>query len=62
MADSETGSQWKFDADKLRSMYKSVHGYRRAAGQAIQRQMQAGFLLQADAEVLRRETIENALF
>lgn len=41
------------------AIYKSVETYRRQAGEAIERQMKAGFLLREDAEVLRRDTIEQ---
>lgn len=53
------GSQWNFDKAKLRDLYQSTQEYRRVAGQAIRQQVLAGFLLPADAEVLRRETVER---
>ncbi|KAL0939842.1 signal peptide-containing protein [Colletotrichum truncatum] len=56
------GSEWPFDNDKLRNLYGSVVNFRRMAGQAISDQLRSGFLLQADAETLRRETIENVHF
>lgn len=56
------GSQWNFDSEKLLQIYGSVAGYRAVAGQALQRQIQSGFLLPADAEILRRETVESAVF
>jgi hypothetical protein len=39
-----------------------VENYRRQAGEAIHRQIEAGFLLPEDAEVLRRDTIEQVSF
>lgn len=56
------GSQWTFEAAKLQSLYGTVANYQYAAGQALQRQMEQGFLLPVDAEVLRRETIEPVRF
>lgn len=43
-------------------MYGSVSNYRRIAGQALNSQIQSGFLLSSDAEILRRETIETVVF
>ncbi|KAJ5120274.1 uncharacterized protein N7515_009662 [Penicillium bovifimosum] len=42
--------------------YKTVGNYRRQAGEAIERQIQNGFLLPEDAEILRRDTIEHVSF
>ncbi|KAF7561733.1 hypothetical protein G7046_g2405 [Stylonectria norvegica] len=56
------GSEWPFASEKLQKVYGSLANYRRIAGQAIERQIRAGFLLPADAEVLRRETIEEVHF
>jgi hypothetical protein len=56
------GSEWAFDASKLQAMYGSVEGYRQAAGKAIIHQIQGRFLLPADAEILRRETVEAVQF
>jgi hypothetical protein len=39
-----------------------VENYRRQAGEAIDRQIEAGFLLPEDAEVLRRDTVEQVSF
>ncbi|CAI7592641.1 unnamed protein product [Penicillium glandicola] len=47
---------------KLWAVYKTVANYRRQAGEAIERQIDAGFLLPEDAEVLRRDTIEQVSF
>ncbi|KAH7134521.1 hypothetical protein B0J13DRAFT_560589 [Dactylonectria estremocensis] len=59
---NEAGSEWPFDHQKLRDLYESVANYRLVAGLAIQQQVKSGFLLPADAETLRRETIENVKF
>ncbi|KAH8665597.1 hypothetical protein BGZ61DRAFT_366022 [Ilyonectria robusta] len=56
------GSEWPFDSEKLQLMYGSVSNYRRIAGQALNSQIQSGFLLSSDAEILRRETIETVVF
>ncbi|KAJ4256160.1 hypothetical protein NW762_009237 [Fusarium torreyae] len=56
------GSEWPFDTEKLKGLYGSVAIYRRKAGQAIQDCVDAGFLLPADAETLRRETVEKVVF
>ncbi|KAJ2975123.1 hypothetical protein NQ176_g5694 [Zarea fungicola] len=56
------GSQWTFEAEKLQSLYGTVANYQYTAGQALQRQIDQGFLLPIDAEVLRREIIEAVCF
>ncbi|CAG8176014.1 unnamed protein product [Penicillium salamii] len=56
------GSEWPFSEDELRVLYGSVAGYRMLAGAAITNQVQSGFLLPGDAEVLRRETVEGVHF
>ncbi|KAM3469895.1 hypothetical protein MY5147_006736 [Beauveria neobassiana] len=56
------GSQWAFSPEKMQVIYKRVENYRLIAGRAIQKQIQQGFLLPVDAEVLRRETIEAVHF
>ncbi|KAH8693644.1 hypothetical protein BGW36DRAFT_301521 [Talaromyces proteolyticus] len=56
------GSEMPFHEHKLKAMYGTVFNYRKEAGQALRKQMQAGFLLAADAEVLRRETVESVVF
>lgn len=43
------------------ALYGSVGEYRRRAGEAIQRQIDSGFLLSEDAEILRRETVEQII-
>jgi len=44
------------------AIYNSVGNYRRLASDAIERQLRAGFLLKEDAEILRRDTIEQVTF
>ncbi|UKZ74853.1 hypothetical protein TrVFT333_002523 [Trichoderma virens FT-333] len=56
------GSEWAFTPKILRHLYGTVANYRRLAGLAIGEQIQAGFLLPEDAEVLRRETVEGVTF
>ncbi|ATY64529.1 signal peptide-containing [Cordyceps militaris] len=56
------GSQCTFSAEKLQMLYGTVANYRHIAGRALQEQIQRGFLLPMDAEVLRRETIEAVEF
>ncbi|KUL87994.1 hypothetical protein ZTR_03898 [Talaromyces verruculosus] len=56
------GSEWPFFEDELRRLYGSPAEYRGQAGAALSRQLQSGFLLPADAEVLRRETVEKVNF
>ncbi|UKZ48316.1 hypothetical protein TrVGV298_002539 [Trichoderma virens] len=56
------GSEWAFTPEILRHLYGTVANYRRLAGLAIGEQIQAGFLLPEDAEVLRRETVEGVTF
>ncbi|KAJ5278837.1 hypothetical protein N7478_004209 [Penicillium angulare] len=56
------GSEWTFSEDKLRSIYGSDLSYRLQAGTAVASQVQSGFLLPVDAEVLRRETVEMVSF
>lgn len=56
------GSEWAFTPEVLQKLYGTVANYRRLAGLAIRKQIQAGFLLPDDAEVLRRETIEKVIF
>ncbi|KAF4437148.1 signal peptide-containing protein [Fusarium austroafricanum] len=56
------GSEWAFDKAKMKDIYGSVEMYRHTAGKALSQQMQNRFLLLADAETLRRETIEQVLF
>jgi hypothetical protein len=51
-----------FNSETLQQLYGTVANYRRVAGLAINKQIQAGFLLPEDAEVLRRETIESVIF
>jgi len=46
----------------LRKRFASVESYRLAAGVAIKRQVEEGFLLPADAETLRRETVDAVSF
>ncbi|KAJ5782644.1 hypothetical protein N7457_004418 [Penicillium paradoxum] len=55
----QTGSEVPFTDVQMWALYKSVENYRRQAGEAVERQIQAGFLLPEDAEVLRRDTIEQ---
>ncbi|KAJ5800150.1 uncharacterized protein N7518_002218 [Penicillium psychrosexuale] len=57
-----TGTEVPFKDVKLWAVYKTVANYRRQAGEAIERQIKAGFLLPEDAEVLRRDTIEQVSF
>lgn len=56
------GSEWSFTPETLQKLYGTMANYRRLAGLAIKKQIQAGFLLPEDAEVLRRETVENVVF
>ncbi|KAI5467805.1 hypothetical protein BGZ63DRAFT_431361 [Mariannaea sp. PMI_226] len=56
------GSEVLFEAEKLRALYGSVSNYRQLAGKSLVRQVESGFLLPADAETLRRETIETVDF
>ncbi|CAH0051771.1 unnamed protein product [Clonostachys solani] len=56
------GSEWPFGNEQLLEIYGSVSNYRRVAGEALRRQIQDGFLLLADAETLRRETVEGVNF
>lgn len=56
------GSEWVFKPEILQRLYGTVANYRRLAGLAISRQIEAGFLLPEDAEVLRRETVESTVF
>ncbi|KAJ5561071.1 hypothetical protein N7535_009268 [Penicillium sp. DV-2018c] len=51
-----------FTDGQMWTIYKTVDNYRRLAGEAIERQIEAGFLLPEDAEILRRDTIEHVLF
>lgn len=60
--DPTIGSEWSFTSESLQKLYGTVANYRRLAGLAIKKQIQAGFLLPEDAEVLRRETVENVIF
>ncbi|CAI7678465.1 unnamed protein product [Penicillium discolor] len=55
------GSEWAFSNEKMLALYGSVGEYRRRAGEAIQRQIDSGFLLSEDAEILRRETVEQII-
>ncbi|KAJ5250190.1 hypothetical protein N7489_000600 [Penicillium chrysogenum] len=57
-----TGTEVPFKDVNLWALYKTVENYRRQAGEAIDRQIEAGFLLPEDAEVLRRDTIEQVSF
>ncbi|KAJ5356644.1 hypothetical protein N7517_011253 [Penicillium concentricum] len=57
-----TGTEVPFKDIKLWAVYKTVENYRRQAGEAVERQIDAGFLLSEDAEVLRRDTIEQVVF
>ncbi|CAI7674640.1 unnamed protein product [Penicillium discolor] len=57
-----TGTEVPFKDVKLWAIYKTVANYRRQAGEAINRQLEAGFLLPEDAEVLRRDTVEQVSF
>ncbi|KAJ5548486.1 hypothetical protein N7513_005720 [Penicillium frequentans] len=54
------GSEWCFSDQKLFAVYGSVAEYRRRAGEAIQRQIENRFLLTEDAEILRRESVEQS--
>ncbi|KAK7216202.1 hypothetical protein V2G26_004205 [Clonostachys chloroleuca] len=56
------GSEWPFSNEQLLEVYGSVSDYCRVAGEALRRQLQDGFLLLADAEALRRETVERVNF
>jgi hypothetical protein len=56
------GTEAAFKDVKLWAIYKTVENYRRQAGEAVNRQIDAGFLLREDAEVLRRDTIEQVSF
>lgn len=56
------GSEWPFGPDELRRLYITVGNYRQHAGEALRDQIDAGFLLPCDAEVLRRETVEQVDF
>jgi hypothetical protein len=56
------GTEVQFTDVQMWAIYKTVDNYRRQAGEAIERQIQAGFLLPEDAEVLRRDTIEQVSF
>lgn len=56
------GSEWQFSEDDLRRFYGSLVEYRFQAGAALARQIESGFLLLADAETLRRETVETVNF
>uniref|UniRef100_A0A8H7N2X9 Alpha/beta hydrolase domain-containing protein n=1 Tax=Bionectria ochroleuca TaxID=29856 RepID=A0A8H7N2X9_BIOOC len=56
------GSEWPFSNKQLLEVYGSVSNYRRVAGETLRRQIQDGFLLLADAETLRRETVETVTF
>ena len=60
--DTCIGSEWRFDGDKLKSLYGTVEIYRREAGRALRVQMDQRFLLPADAEILRRESVETVAF
>ncbi|KAG0161231.1 hypothetical protein PDIDSM_8765 [Penicillium digitatum] len=62
LVDILKGTEVPFKDVKLWAIYKTVANYRRQAGEAIQRQIEAGFLLPEDAEVLRRDTIEQVSF
>jgi hypothetical protein len=57
-----TGSEWPFHAKKLKDLYFSTAIYRQRAGQVLRECIDAGFLLDADAETLRRETVEKVSF
>ncbi|KAE9582327.1 hypothetical protein CGCF415_v012320 [Colletotrichum fructicola] len=56
------GSEWPFGEKKLRNLYGSVGNYQSVAGRAINEQVKSGFLLPEDAEILRREVVENVDF
>ncbi|EXA33653.1 hypothetical protein FOQG_15457 [Fusarium oxysporum f. sp. raphani 54005] len=56
------GSEWPFHAKKLKDLYFSTAIYRQRAGQVLRECIDAGFLLDADAETLRRETVEKVSF
>ena len=56
------GTEWMFDEERLRQAYGDVKTYRSLAGKAILRQVDDGFLLHCDAELLRRETVESVVF
>ncbi|KAJ5952612.1 uncharacterized protein N7479_011025 [Penicillium vulpinum] len=56
------GTEMPFKDVKMWAVYKTVANYRRQAGEAVDRQIEAGFLLPEDAEVLRRDTIEQVSF
>lgn len=56
------GTEVPFKDVNLWALYKTVENYRRQAGEAIDRQIEAGFLLPEDAEILRRDTIEQVSF
>ncbi|KAJ5925928.1 signal peptide-containing protein [Penicillium verhagenii] len=55
------GSEWSFSHEIFLAIYGSVGEYRHRAGEAIQRQIESGFLLPEDAEILRRETVEQVI-
>ena len=61
-ANNTIGSEWACEPKTLQSLYGTVANYRRLAGRAIDTQIRAGFLLLEDAEILRRETVENVSF
>ncbi|PLB55127.1 hypothetical protein P170DRAFT_470550 [Aspergillus steynii IBT 23096] len=56
------GSEWPFSEDELRVLYGSSASHRLQAGIALAKQIRSGFLLSADAEILRRETVEKVHF
>lgn len=56
---ASTGTEIPFTDIQMWIIYKSIQNYQRLAGKAIQRQLEAGFLLIEDAEVLRRDTVEQ---
>ncbi|KAJ5358815.1 uncharacterized protein N7496_011228 [Penicillium cataractarum] len=56
------GSEWPFSDDELHALYGSPAEYRLQAGAALAKQIESGFLLAADSDVLRRETVEKVNF